>query len=264
MYENTYNCAMKLTLAQVERYSRQILLKEIGGTGQARLLESTVVVIGAGGLGSPVAYYLAAAGVGHLIIADSDKVELSNLQRQIIHSTNQIGRTKTASAAHTIHALNPEVKVTGLHERVEDHNVLEVVQQGDIIVDGSDTFKTRYLLNEACWRAGKVLVSAAVLGFEGQISTFRHGVSESSPCYQCLYPNPPDPNRTPTCQTAGVLGALTGIVGSWQATETIKELLHLGDSLDGSLLLINVLHGIFQRIQISKDQHCSLCATARK
>ena len=250
---------MELTPTLIERYSRQILLKEIGGMGQVRLLNATVVLIGAGGLGSPTAFYLAAAGVGHIIIADSDRVELSNLQRQILHTTDHIGQTKTQSAAKAIHALNPNIKVDTFADRVTDANVREIVQKGDLVIDGSDTFKTRYLLNWACFHAGKILISAAVLGFEGQLSTFRHGVNPSSPCYQCIYPQPPDPSMTPTCNTTGVLGALTGIIGSWQAAEAVKELLGVGETLDGSLLLINVLHGLFQRIHIPKDPNCPLC-----
>ena len=250
---------MKFSTPQMERYSRQLLLKEIGGEGQARLLNARVVIVGAGGLGSPVAYYLAAAGIGHLIIADSDQVDRSNLQRQILHTTDRIGQNKTVSAAETLRALNPEVTVSSRSERVTSDNVRDIVQQGDLVVDGSDTFATRYLLNETCFHTGKILVSAAVLGFEGQLTTLRHGLHVSSPCYRCLYPHPPDPATTPTCGTAGVLGAVTGIMGSWQAAEVIKELLGIGDSLDGSLLLVNVLHGIFQRIRISKDPQCPLC-----
>lgn len=250
---------MELTPTQIERYSRQILLKEVGGVGQVRLLNATVVLLGAGGLGSAVAYYLAAAGVGHLVIADSDRVELSNLQRQILHTTRHIGQTKTESARRAIQALNPDIQVTTLSERVTEENVREIVQKGDLVVDGSDTFKTRYLLNEACFHTDKILISAAVLGFEGQLATFRHGVNPLSACYQCLYPHPPDPGVTPTCSTAGVLGALTGIMGSWQAAEAVKALLGVGDTFEDSLLLVNVLHGLFQHIRISKDPNCLLC-----
>ena len=251
---------MKLTPPQMDRYSRQILLQGIGGIGQARLLNATVVLLGAGGLGSPVALYLAAAGVGHLVIADHDRVELSNLQRQILHNHHSLNQLKTESAAHNLRALNPDIKVTQFSEQVTEHNVQAFVQQGDLVIDGSDTFKMRYLLNRTCFHAGKILISAAVLGFEGQISTFRHGITPSSPCYQCLYPHIPESTLQPTCQTAGVLGALAGIIGSWQAAEAIKELLEIGESLDGSLLLINVLHGVVQRIRISKDPECPLCA----
>lgn len=256
---------MELTAPQIERYSRQILLREVGGKGQARLLDATVLLLGAGGLGSPAAYYLAAAGVGHLVIADGDRVERSNLQRQILHTTDRIGQTKAASAARAILELNPEVEVTTFPSQVTSDNIKELIQKVDLVIDGSDTFETRYLLNEACFHAGKTLVSAAVLGFEGQLTTFRHGLYPSSPCYQCLYPSraPRNLSATPTCATAGVLGALTGITGSWQAAEAVKELLGIGHTLDGSLLLINVLHGLFQRIQIPKDPHCTLCGTKK-
>lgn len=250
---------MTLTPPQIERYSRQILLKEMGGSGQQTLLKSTVVLIGAGGLGSPTALYLAAAGIGHLIIADDDKVELSNLQRQILHTTARIGQAKAHSAANALLALNPEIKTTPLTQRVTQNTVQSIIEKGDLVIDGSDNFETRYLLNEACFLNKKTLISAAVLGFEGQIATFRHGVDKNAPCYQCLHGHPPDPNHVPTCTSAGVLGALTGILGAWQATETIKELLGVGESLAGSLLLINVLHGIVQRIQIPKDPNCPLC-----
>ncbi len=250
---------MALSPTQMERYSRQLLLKEIGGAGQTRLLQARVVVVGAGGLGSPAACYLAAAGVGQLILADDDRVELSNLQRQILHTTDRIGQAKTDSAAQALQALNPDVQVIPFTQRVTQETVDGLVQQGDLLLDGSDNFATRYLLNAACFRAGKPLVSAAVLGFEGQLSVFRHGVDNTAPCYQCLYPHPPAPEATPTCRSAGVLGAVTGILGAWQAAEAIKALLGVGDSLAGSLLLVNVLHGQIQRIRITKNPDCPLC-----
>ncbi|MEO5364126.1 MAG: molybdopterin-synthase adenylyltransferase MoeB [Magnetococcus sp. DMHC-8] len=252
---------MALSPLQLERYSRQLLLKELGGVGQVRLLQARVVVVGAGALGSAAACYLAAAGVGRLFIADDDRVELSNLQRQILHTTDRIGQAKTASAVQALHALNPEVHVIPWTERVSAATVDGLVQRGDLVLDGSDNFATRHLLNEACFRAHKPLVSAAVLGFEGQLSVFRHGVDAAAPCYRCLYPHPPAPGTVPTCRTAGVLGAVTGILGAWQAAEAIKELLGVGESLAGSLLLINVLHGQVQRIRISKNPECSLCTT---
>ena len=253
----------ELASTHIERYARQILLPQIGGAGQLRLLNAHVVLVGVGGLGSAAAYYLAAAGVGHLTIADDDRVELSNLQRQIIHSTDRIGQTKTASAVQAISALNPEIQVTACTERVTEGTVAHLLQHGDLVIDGSDTFATRYLLNKACFYAKKPLISAAVLGFEGQLAAFRHGVDPSAPCYRCLYPHPPDPGATPTCRTAGVVGALTGILGAWQAAEAIKELLGVGDSLAGSLLLLNVLHGQLQRIRIAKDPACPLCAPSK-
>ncbi|MEO5340520.1 MAG: molybdopterin-synthase adenylyltransferase MoeB [Magnetococcus sp. MYC-9] len=250
----------ELSPAQIERYSRQILLREIGGGGQVRLLQGRVVVLGAGGLGSAAAFYLAAAGVGHLIIADQDRVELSNLQRQILHTTDRIGHAKTASAARTIASLNPEIQVTPFPHRVDERTVDALLHQGDLVVDGSDTFATRQLLNAACLRAGKPLISAAVLGFEGQLASFRHGVDPAAPCYRCLYPHPPQPGQTANCRTAGVLGALTGMLGAWQAAEAVKELLGIGDSLAGSLLLFNLLQGEVQRIRIVKNPECPVCA----
>jgi molybdopterin/thiamine biosynthesis adenylyltransferase len=250
----------ELSSTQIERYSRQILLKEIGGVGQLRLLRARVVLLGAGGLGSPAACYLAAAGVGRLIIADDDRVELSNLQRQILHSTERIGQAKAESAVQTLRALNPDVEVIPVTERVTPATVDDLVRQGDVVLDGSDTFATRYLLNAACLRGGKPLISAAVLGFEGQLSVFPHGIDPAAPCYQCLYPHPPEPGTTATCSSAGVLGALTGILGAWQAAEAIKVLLNIGDSLAGSLLLVNLLHGQVRRIRIPKDPACSLCS----
>ncbi|MBF0461985.1 MAG: molybdopterin-synthase adenylyltransferase MoeB [Magnetococcales bacterium] len=250
----------ELSPAQLERYSRQLLLKEVGGAGQLRLLQAQVVVVGAGGLGSSAACYLAAAGVGRLLIADDDRVELSNLQRQILHTTDRIGQAKTDSARQALYALNPEVEVIPFAARVTLATVDDLLRQGDLVLDGSDSFATRHLLNEACFRAGKPLISAAVLGFEGQLSTFRHGVDPQAPCYRCLYPHLPEPGATPTCRSAGVLGALTGILGAWQAAEAIKELLGVGDSLSGSLLLFNVLHGQVQRIRFGKNPACGVCA----
>ncbi|MBF0399465.1 MAG: molybdopterin-synthase adenylyltransferase MoeB [Magnetococcales bacterium] len=246
----------------MERYARQLLLKEVGGAGQARLLRARVVLIGAGGLGSPAAYYLAAAGVGGLVIADDDRVEISNLQRQILHTTDRIGQTKTASALQALRALNPDIDLVPFTERVTDDTVDDLVRQGDLVIDGSDTFVTRYLLNRACFVAQKPLVSGAVLGFEGQLSLFLHGVDPAAPCYQCLYPDPPAVGTTATCRSGGVLGAVTGIVGAWQAAEAIKALLGVGESLAGYLLLINILHGQIQRIRIPKNPNCPLCGPA--
>ncbi|MBF0181028.1 MAG: HesA/MoeB/ThiF family protein [Magnetococcales bacterium] len=248
---------------QMVRYSRQILLRQIGGVGQRRLAAASVFILGAGGLGSPAACYLAAAGVGHLVIADGDRVELSNLQRQILHATDRIGLLKTESAARTLRAINPEVRITAFSERIDENNMQNAIAGCDLIVDGSDNFATRYLLNRAAKEAGKVLISGAVLGFEGQIATFRHGVDPAAPCYRCLYPIGEEAagNETvPTCATAGVLGAVTGVVGSWQAAEAIKELLGIGASLAGSLMLINLLDGIVHRVRMAKDPGCPVCA----
>ncbi|MBF0096189.1 MAG: molybdopterin-synthase adenylyltransferase MoeB [Magnetococcales bacterium] len=250
---------MDFTTTQLQRYSRQLLLREVGGQGQARLLASRVVLVGAGGLGSPAALYLAAAGVGRLVIVDDDRVELSNLQRQILHDTDRLGVEKAQSAAQTLRALNPDTEVVPVLSRLSADTVQAVLAQGDLILDGSDNFATRYVLNEACWQAGKPLISAAVLGFEGQLSTFRHGVDRASPCYRCLYPEMPAAGSTPTCRSAGVLGAVAGVLGAWQAAEAIKELLGIGDSLAGSLLLLNLLHGQIMRIRVDKRADCPVC-----
>ncbi|WP_130471945.1 HesA/MoeB/ThiF family protein [Candidatus Magnetaquicoccus inordinatus] len=252
---------MDFSSEQLQRYSRQLLLKEMGGQGQARLLASRVVVVGAGGLGSPAAYYLAAAGVGRLLVIDDDRVELSNLQRQILHTSDRVGEDKAQSAATALRALNPDTEVIPIVSRLHAENVQSILAEGDVIVDGSDNFATRYLLNEACLQAGKVLVSAAVLGFEGQLSTFRHGVDGSAPCYRCLYPELPQSGAQPTCRSAGILGAVAGVLGAWQAAETIKEIVGIGDSLAGSLLLLNLLHGQLLRIQISKNPACPVCGS---
>ncbi len=247
---------------QIDRYARQIILRQIGGTGQQRLLESTIFLLGAGGLGSPAAYYLAAAGIGHLIIADGDRVERSNLQRQILHSSERIDTFKAESAALTIRSLNPDVRVTTVNEVINDDTAGQWVRKADLVVDGSDGFDTRYMLNEACMAHKKTLISGAVLGFEGQVATFRHGIDTQSPCYRCLHPQPPDPALVPTCASAGVLGAAAGVVGCQQAVEAVKELLGIGESLAGSLLLINTLDNIFQRIRLRKNADCPVCGTS--
>ncbi|MBF0369542.1 MAG: molybdopterin-synthase adenylyltransferase MoeB [Magnetococcales bacterium] len=250
---------MPLSDTQIDRYSRQILLREIGGVGQEKLLAAKVFLLGAGGLGSPVALYLAAAGVGTLVIADHDRVDLSNLQRQIIHTRQSVGTPKVHSATRAIAALNSDVTVIPREGRVNAENVREWIAECDLVVDGSDNFATRHLINEACLQEKKTLISGAVLGFEGQVATFRHGIDAKAPCYACLFPTPPAPGTAPTCSTAGVLGALPGLVGTIQATETIKEILGIGQSLAGFMLLINALDGIYHRIQIPKNPDCPLC-----
>lgn len=251
-----------LSPEQIQRYSRQILLKAISGAGQTRLKNATVFLLGAGGLGSPAAFYLAAAGIGHLIIADSDRIELSNLQRQILHTTDRIGTFKAESAAQTLQALNPQIRITPITSHITKDNIHKVIADCDLIVDGSDNFPTRYLLNEVCMEVKKVLIFGAVLGFEGQIATFRHGVDPTTPCYQCLYPrsNPTNTEESlPTCATAGVLGAVAGVIGAYQAAEAIKEILGNQPTLAGSLLLINLFDGLFHRIQLPKDPNCPIC-----
>ena len=248
---------------QIRRYARHILLDEIGGAGQARLLAARVLVIGAGGLGSPLLLYLAAAGVGTLGVVDDDVVDLSNLQRQIAHTTPRIGMAKVESARQAIGEINPEVRVIAHNERLTAANALELVSDYDVVADGSDNFPTRFLVNDACFFAGKPLVSAAVLRFDGQLATFRPFPAadggEPGPCYRCLYREPPPPGQVPSCAEAGVLGAFCGALGGLQATEVIKELLGIGVSLAGYLLVVDALSATWRRIRVRPDPECPLC-----
>jgi adenylyltransferase/sulfurtransferase len=254
---------MDFTDQQVRRYARHILLDEIGGVGQAKLLASHVLVVGAGGLGSPVLLYLAAAGVGTIGIVDDDVVDLSNLQRQIAHTTDRIGAAKVESARRAIEAINPDVQVVTHRERLVADNVLELIKGYDVIADGSDNFPTRFLVNDACFFARRTLVSAAVLRFDGQLATFAPSRADRDgqfcPCYRCLYREPPPPGEIPSCAEAGVLGAFCGVLGGLQATEVIKELLALGDSLAGWLLVVDALAGTWRRIRVRRDPDCPLC-----
>ena len=247
---------MRLSEEQTERYSRNILLPEVGGRGQARLLAAKVLVAGAGGLGSPAALYLAAAGVGAIGIVDSDAVELSNLQRQILHGTSDVGRPKTGSAARRIRAINPEVQVITHRQRLTSGNILGVLGAYDFVVDGTDNFATRYLINDACVLAGKPLSHGAVLRFEGQITTVIPG---EGPCYRCLYPEPPPPGLVPNCQQAGVLGAVAGVIGAMQAAEAIKWILGVGEPLVGRLVLFDALNASFREVKVQRDPNCALC-----
>ncbi len=231
---------------------------EGGGRGRSgKAAGGKGVILGAGGLGSPAALYLAAAGVGRLVIADSDRIEPSNLQRQILHTTERIGTSKVESARAAIRDLNPDVTVDAVSQRVSAENVAACIGDCDLVLDGSDNFATRYMLNEACMAQGKVLVSAAVLGFEGQIATFNHGIDRQSPCYRCLFPEPPE--YAPTCSSAGVLGALVGMIGTMQAAEAVKIILGIGQGLAGSMLLVNILDNVFHRIKIPQLPHCPTC-----
>lgn len=254
---------MSLSEDQINRYARHILLPEVGGVGQQKLLDARVLVIGAGGLGSPVLMYLAAAGIGTLGIVDDDAVDLSNLQRQIIHSTDAVGTAKVESARKTIAAINPDVTVVALNERIGPDNALELISGYDIIADGSDNFATRFLVNDACYLAGKTLVSAAILRFDAQVYTFKASQKDArgghGPCYRCIFPAPPPQGQVPTCAEAGVLGALCGLAGSLQATEVLKEVLAIGDSLSGSLLIIDGLSTTFRKISVKADPGCALC-----
>ena len=239
-----------LTPAQQSRYSRHLLIPEVGTNGQAKLLDSKVLIIGAGGLGSPAALYLAAAGVGTMGIVDFDVVEASNLQRQVIHSTERLGVKKVDSARQTIEALNPDVKVVTYDEMLLADNVERLIAGYDVILDGTDTFETRYLLNDAAVAAGIPVVHASVFRFEGQLSTF---VPYEGPCYRCLYPTPPPPELAPGCSVAGVLGVVPGIMGLLQANEVLKVLLGIGEPLVGRLLLFDALDGAFSELRLERD-----------
>lgn len=245
--------------SQIERYARHILLNEVGGTGQAKLLDAKVLVIGAGGLGSPVSMYLAAAGVGTLGIIDDDVVDLSNLQRQILHDTASVDTPKVDSAKKSIARINPDVNVITHQERLTAQNALTLFTDYDIIADGSDNFPTRFLVNDASFFAKRTLVSAAILRFDGQVATFKAHQTGDHPCYRCLFREPPPPGLIPTCSEAGVLGALCGVMGSLQATEVLKEILGIGDSLSGFLLICEALGTTFRKIKLKRDPECPLC-----
>ncbi|WP_045761843.1 molybdopterin-synthase adenylyltransferase MoeB [Xanthomonas albilineans] len=248
----------------LERYARHLRLPEVGIEGQRRLQAARVLLVGAGGLGSPAGVYLAAAGVGHLRIADDDLVERSNLQRQILHSDARIGQPKVDSAATALAALNPGVQVEAVRERVTADNVERLLQEVDVVLDGSDNFPARYLLNDACVKLGKPLVYGAVQRFEGQVSVFDAGRQRGLvPCYRCLFPEPPPPEFAPNCAEAGVLGVLPGIVGLLQANEVLKLLLGIGEPLSGRLLHVDALAMRFRETRLAADPHCPLCAPGR-
>jgi molybdopterin/thiamine biosynthesis adenylyltransferase/rhodanese-related sulfurtransferase len=245
-----------LSNEQKNRYSRHMLIPEIGAAGQAKLLESKVLFIGAGGLGSPGLLYLAAAGVGTIGIVDFDTVDLSNLQRQIVHTSDRVGRKKTESAAEQIRALNPDVKVVAHDEMLTDENVARLIDGYDVIIDGTDTFETRYTLNDAAVAARIPVIHASVFRFEGQLTVFK---PYEGPCYRCLYPTPPPPELAPGCSVAGVLGVVPGTLGILQATETLKLLLGIGDPLSGRLLIYDALDASFQELKLHRDPACPAC-----
>jgi len=245
--------------SQIQRYARHIVLREIGGLGQRRLLDARVLVIGAGGLGAPALMYLAAAGVGCLGVVDDDRVDLSNLQRQIIHNATGIDRLKVDSSADALIALNADVTVERHPQRFDRASAMDLVQRYDLVLDASDNFDTRYLANDACYLAGKPLVSAAAVGFDGQIGVYKAHLGAPHPCYRCFLPEPPPTAMAPTCASAGVIGALVGVMGSLQALEAVKELLGVGESLSGHLLLYSALETRFQRIRLPRDPDCALC-----
>jgi len=248
---------VELTEEQIYRYSRNILLPEVGGVGQERLLRSKVFCVGAGGLGSPVALYLAAAGIGTLGIADSDQVDISNLQRQVLHFTDDIGRPKALSAREKLERLNPDVNVIVYEEMITKKNIRDIIRNYDIILDGSDNFPTRYLVNDACYFEKKTLVSGAILRFEGQVSVFKPHAG--GPCYRCLYSEIPPAGMIPSCQEAGILGAVAGIIGTMQAVETLKEILQIGQTLMGRLLVFNALTMSVMDVKVKRDPKCPLC-----
>lgn len=250
----------RLTEEQIKRYARHIILPEVGGKGQEKLLSSKVLVIGAGGLGSPAIFYLAAAGVGTIGIVDFDVVDFSNLQRQILHTTDRVGIPKVESAKRTVEALNPDVKVITYNTMINKNNIMEIIKDYDVVLDGTDNFPTRFLINDACYFMGKPLVSAAMLRFEGQITVFDFRDRENSPCYRCLYPEPPPPGFVPSCQEAGILGSIGGIMGCIQATEAIKLLLGIGEPLVGKLLIMDALSMDFRKVKLRKDPSCPLCS----
>jgi molybdopterin/thiamine biosynthesis adenylyltransferase/rhodanese-related sulfurtransferase len=246
---------------QKERYRRHLSIPEVGEEGQAKLLKSKVLLMGAGGLGSPAALYLAAAGVGTLGIVDMDVVDLSNLQRQVIHTQERKGMAKTASAAEAIKALNPDVKVVPFQERLTSDNVDRILSGFDMILDGGDNFPTRYLLNDACVKHKKPNIHGSIYRFEGQVTTF---IPYQGPCYRCLYPQPPPADMAPSCAEAGVLGVLPGLVGLFQANEAIKLILGLGEPLNGRLLTMDALSTTFRTLKLRRDPKCPVCSEGAK
>jgi adenylyltransferase/sulfurtransferase len=250
---------MDFTDEQIERYARHIVLKEVGGAGQQRLLRSKVLVVGAGGLGCPLVLSLAAAGVGTIGVVDDDVVSLSNLQRQVAHATARIGAPKTASAAASVAALNPDVRVVEHATRLTADNSLNLIAAYDLVADGSDNFATRFLVNDACFFAKKTLVTAAIAQFDGQLATFKAYQEGDHPCYRCLFREAPSGDFDESCARDGILGALAGVMGSLQAVEVLKELLGIGTSLSGSLTIYDGLDGRFHRMSARRDPECPLC-----
>jgi adenylyltransferase/sulfurtransferase len=248
---------MQLNNDEIRRYSRHLILPEVGMAGQKKICSASVLCIGAGGLGSPIAMYLAAAGIGKIGVLDFDTVDFSNLQRQIIHGTEDVGRPKTDSAKETINSINPNVEVVIHRTRISSENALEIISQYDIVVDGTDNFPTRYLTNDACVLLKKPNVYGSIFRFEGQASVFAPHLG--GPCYRCLYPEPPPPGMVPSCAEGGVLGVLPGIIGCIQATEILKLALGKGSSLTGRLLLFNALDMKFRELKLRRDPQCPLC-----
>lgn len=248
---------LDLDPTQLDRYSRHIIMDDVGPDGQKALLDAEVLVLGAGGLGAPIIQYLAAAGVGTLGIADDDEVELSNLQRQVIHGNDDVGRKKVDSAADFVEQLNPDIDVRKHELRVGPDNIEELIDGYDFVVDGTDNFATRYLVNDACTLAGIPFSHGSIFKFEGQVTTFAG--DDDSPCYRCLFPEAPPAGMVPNCATAGVLGVLPGTVGCLQATETVKHIIGEGESLDGSMLFFDALDMEFDKVEIPKQDDCPVC-----
>ncbi len=255
MTTTTQAQALTLTPDQVKRYSRHIIMGQVGSAGQRKLLQAKALIVGAGGLGSPSAIYLGLAGVGTIGIVDFDDVDISNLQRQILHQNNDVGKPKAKSALETIRSYNPDVNVV-LHEtRLEAENAMDIIGQYDLVINGADNFASRYLVNDTCYLLGKPLVDGSILIFDGQATVFIPGYG----CYRCLFPSPPPPGMVPNCAEAGVLGALTGLVGSIQATEALKYFLGIGESLTSRLLLIDALTMQFREVKLRRNPNCPLC-----
>lgn len=247
---------MALTSDQLDRYSRHIILKEIGLRGQKKLLNAKVLIIGAGGLGSPAAMYLAAAGIGTIGIADADEVDLSNLQRQILHSTADIGKPKVDSAQETLNALNPDVQVNAHHMFVNAENITELIEPYDFIIDGTDNFTAKFLINDACILAGKPFCHAGIIRFHGQLMTYVPG---KGPCYRCVFKQPPPKDAVPTCRQAGVIGAMAGVIGCMQALEAVKYITDVGDLLTGRLLTFDALDMDTYTVQLPDNPECPVC-----
>ncbi|OYT21198.1 MAG: adenylyltransferase [Nitrospira sp. UW-LDO-01] len=248
---------MELSELEIQRYSRHIILQDVGGKGQLKLKRAKVLLIGAGGLGSPAGLYLAAAGIGTIGLVDGDVVDLSNLQRQIMHSTATLGKPKVESGKQTLSAINPEITINAYHQLVDADNIIPLISQYDIVLDGSDNFTTRFLVNDACFFAKKTLISASMFRFEGQLTAIKP--HQGYPCYRCLYPEPPPAGLVPNCQEAGVLGVLAGTMGILQASEAIKEILGIGETIADKLVIYDALEMKFRKVGRPKDPACPLC-----
>ncbi len=246
---------MQFTKKQIERYSRQIILKKIGVLGQKKLLKSNVLIVGAGGLGSPAAIYLAAIGVGNIGIIDKDNVELSNLSRQIIFNTSDVKKSKSSSAIKKLKKINPNIKLKSFNKKLSENNINKIVKKYDLVLDGSDNFRTRFLINDCCLKNKKILISGAVSKFDGQVYTFNF-LKKNSPCLRCFIPNMPSNPDIDNCEYQGVMGTLTGIIGTIQANEVAKEILGIGDTLCGYILIIDALKLSFRKVKLNKRSNC--------